>query len=52
MAINNKPEKNLQVGVLGNWGYYEVHLDLGMGFVLISDALNIKPGFGKTAIFL
>ena len=30
----------------------EVHLDVGVHFVLISDALNIKPGFEQTAVSL
>lgn len=38
---------------LGCWrtGHHEVHLDVSVHFVLISDALNIKPGFEQTAVF-
>ena len=38
--------------VLGNLGHHEVCVDLVLTIVLISDALNIKPGFGQTANFL
>ena len=39
-------------GVLGNLGYQELYLDLGLALVMLLHALNIEPGFGHTAIFL
>ena len=38
-------------GVLENLGHHEAYLDLHVVLAMISDALNIKLGFGQTAIF-
>ena len=35
---------------LGKVGHHEAYLDLWVALVPIMDALNIKPGFEKTAI--
>ena len=43
---------SLSLWVWGNLVHYEAYLDLHTALVLISDALNIEPGFGQTdAIF-
>ena len=47
-----KPHHWCLLWIPWNLGNYEVYLDLCVTHVLISDALNIEPGFGQTAIFL
>ena len=50
-GLTNSLKKTLQRSVsfvFGNtWGTYEVHLNLVVGLLLMSDALNIKPGSGQ-----
>ena len=53
LGMINQPKKTLIWHlVLENLEHHEIYLDLGLGLVLISEALNIEPGFEKTATFI
>ena len=47
-AVTNRPKKISQLSLsFGVLGHHEICLGVGVALVLISDALNIEPEFGK-----